>query len=199
MNILKTIIAAIALFFTTQHYAQDISKALTKGDNAKDFVLKNAKGEDIRLYDLLKKGKVVLTWYRGGWCPYCNVALGQLQEVLPQIKAEGATLVALTPELPDYSLSTQEKNELEFEVLTDLNNDVARAYGIVFTLDAKTGKYYEEKLQLSVRNATSSSELPVPATYIIDSKGKIRYAYINPDYKQRVDVKTLIKELKQID
>ena len=121
-----------------------------------------------------------------------------MQDELPQIKAQGATLVALTPELPDYSLTTKEKNELQFEVLTDVNNNVARNYGVVFTLDSKTAKRYEEGLQLSLRNGTNSSELPIPATYVIDKKGIIRYAYINPDYKQRADAKVVVQELKKL-
>ena len=100
--------------------------------------LKNALGKKVKLSTLLKNGNVVLTWYRGGWCPYCNRALQGWQEVLAEIKAQGATFVALTPELPDYSLSTKEKHQLTFEILTDLNNEVASRYGLVFTLDENT-------------------------------------------------------------
>ncbi|GIZ14161.1 peroxiredoxin-like family protein [Capnocytophaga catalasegens] len=197
-NILTTIGVALTLFVATNLQAQDASKALKQGEKAKDFTLKNAKGESIRLYNLLEKGAVVLTWYRGGWCPYCNVALQKLQDELPQIKKQGATLVALTPEFPDYSLTTKEKNKLQFEVLTDVNNNVARSYGVVFTLDSKTTKRYEEDLQLSLHNGTNSSELPIPATYIIDKNGIIRYAYVNPDYKQRADAKVVVQELKKL-
>lgn len=178
--------------------AQDVSKALKVGDKAVDFTLKNAKGEDVTLYSLLEKGNVVITWYRGGWCPYCNVALSQLQEKLPEFKSLNTNLVALTPELPDHSLSTQEKNKLEFEVLTDLNNEVARLYGVVFKLDDKTAQRYEQALHLSSRNGTNSSELPVPATYIIDKKGKIRYAFVNPNYKERANPEVIIQELRKI-
>lgn len=178
--------------------AQDVSKALKVGDKAINFTLKNAKGEDVTLYSLLEKGNVVITWYRGGWCPYCNVALSQLQEKLPEFKSLNTNLVALTPELPDHSLSTQEKNKLEFEVLTDLNNEVARLYGVVFKLDDKTAQRYEQALHLSSRNGTNSSELPVPATYIIDKKGKIRYAFVNPNYKERANPEVIIQELRKI-
>ena len=134
-NVLKSVIVLLAIFVVGTLQAQDASKALKQGDKVKDFTLKNAKGEEVNLSVLLKKGPVVLTWYRGGWCPYCNLALKQLQEELAQIKEQGAMLVALTPELPDHSLTTQEKNALEFEVLTDLHNEVARSYGLVFKLD----------------------------------------------------------------
>ncbi|MFK8302475.1 peroxiredoxin-like family protein [Capnocytophaga stomatis] len=194
----KKIFLGIFFLLSVASQAQDVSKALKVGDKAINFTLKNAKGEDVTLYSLLEKGNVIITWYRGGWCPYCNVALNQLQEKLPEFKSLNASLVALTPELPDHSLSTQEKNKLEFEVLTDLNNEVARLYGVVFKLDDKTANRYEQALHLSVRNGTDSSELPVPATYVIDKKGNIRYAYVNPDYKERANLEVIIQELRKI-
>ncbi|MGP1420614.1 MAG: peroxiredoxin-like family protein [Tannerella sp.] len=197
-NVLKSVIVLLAIFVVGTLQAQDASKALKQGDKVKDFTLKNAKGEEVNLSVLLKKGPVVLTWYRGGWCPYCNLALKQLQEELAQIKEQGAMLVALTPELPDHSLTTQEKNALEFEVLTDLHNEVARSYGLVFKLDPQTAERYESMLHLSAHNGTDSSELPIPATYVVDTDGTIRYAYVNPDYKQRADAKTVVEELKKL-
>ncbi|GET45329.1 peroxiredoxin-like family protein [Capnocytophaga felis] len=194
----KKMFLGFFLLLSVTLQAQDVSKALKVGDKAVDFTLKNAKGEDVTLYSLLEKGNVVITWYRGGWCPYCNVALSQLQEKLPEFKSLNTNLVALTPELPDHSLSTQEKNKLEFEVLTDLNNEVARLYGVVFKLDDKTAQRYEQALHLSSRNGTNSSELPVPATYIIDKKGKIRYAFVNPNYKERANPEVIIQELRKI-
>lgn len=194
----KKIFLGIFFLLSVASQAQDVSKALKVGDKAINFTLKNAKGEDVTLYSLLEKGNVIITWYRGGWCPYCNVALNQLQEKLPEFKSLNASLVALTPELPDHSLSTQEKNKLEFEVLTDLNNEVARLYGVVFKLDDKTAQRYEQALHLSSRNGTNSSELPVPATYVIDKKGNIRYAYVNPDYKERANPEVIIQELRKI-
>ena len=121
MKIFKTLLFAV-LLAVAPIYGQDASKALKVGDKAPQFTLKNALGKKVKLSTLLKNGNVVLTWYRGGWCPYCNRALQGWQEVLAEIKAQGATFVALTPELPDYSLSTKEKHQLTFEILTDLNN-----------------------------------------------------------------------------
>lgn len=178
--------------------SQDISNALKVGDKAPDFVLKNSHGKQVKLSSLLAKGKVILTWYRGGWCPYCNKALSQLQEILPQIKEQGATVVALTPELPDYSSGTINKNKLQFEILSDIDNKIAEIYGLKFTLDQKTATFYESKMNLSKVNGNNLSQLPVPATYIIDRKGIIRFAYLNPNYKERVNPTELIKELKKI-
>lgn len=179
-------------------WAQDTSKALKMADKAIPFTLKNATGQEVALASLLAKGPVVLTWYRGGWCPYCNVALKQLQQKLPQIKALGATLVALSPELPDNTLSTKEKDKLEFEVLSDLNNEVARMYGIVFKLSPETGAKYNESFQLNAHNGSMSEELPFPATYIIDKSGVIQYAFVDADYKKRVNVDTVVAKLKKL-
>ena len=179
-------------------YGQDASKALKVGDKAPNFTLKNALGKKVKLSALLKKGNVVLTWYRGGWCPYCNRALQSWQEALPELKAQGAIFIALTPELPDYSLSTKEKHHLRFEVLTDLNNEVARSYGLVFTLDEATATRYEQGFGLSVYNGNHLNQLPMPATYIIDQKGLIQYAFVNPDYTQRANPEEVIKKLKEM-
>ena len=197
MKILKTLLFAV-LLTVVPIYWQDASKALKVGDKAPNFTLKNALGKKVKLSALLKKGNVVLTWYRGGWCPYCNRALQSWQEALPELKAQGAIFIALTPELPDYSLSTKEKHHLQFEVLTDLNNEVARSYGLVFTLDEATATRYEQGFGLSAYNGNHLNQLPMPATYIIDQKGVIQYAFVNPDYTQRANPEEVIKKLKEM-
>lgn len=179
-------------------YSQDASKALKKGDKAIDFTLTNAVGKEVNLATLLKKGPVVLTWYRGGWCPYCNTALKQLQDMLPEFTSANATLVALTPELPDKSLSTKEKHKLEFEVLSDINNSIARNYGLVFKLDKVTAIKYETIVGLSKFNGNKDNELPIPATYVIDQDGTIAYAYVNPDYKVRSNPTDILNALNQL-
>lgn len=197
MKIFKTLLFAV-LLAVAPIYGQDASKALKVGDKAPQFTLKNALGKKVKLSTLLKNGNVVLTWYRGGWCPYCNRALQSWQEVLPEIKAQGATFVALTPELPDYSLSTKEKHQLTFEILTDLNNEVASRYGLVFTLDENTAVRYEKGFGLSAYNGNHLNQLPMPATYIINQKGVIVYAFVNADYTQRANTEEVIKKLKEI-
>lgn len=197
MKIFKTLLFAV-LLAVAPIYGQDASKALKVGDKAPQFTLKNALGKKVKLSTLLKNGNVVLTWYRGGWCPYCNRALQSWQEVLPEIKAQGATFVALTPELPDYSLSTKEKHQLTFEILTDLNNEVASRYGLVFTLDENTAVRYEKGFGLSAYNGNHLNQLPMPATYIINQKGVIVYAFVNADYTQRANNEEVIKKLKEI-
>ena len=173
-----------------------LKKARKAGDTAPDFSLTNAKGEAVRLSDYLKKGPVVITWYRGGWCPYCNLTLGALQQHLPDFRKEGASLLALTPELPDKSLSTAEKNELKFEVLSDVNSNVARTYGLVFKLTDEVAAMYEDKFGLSEYNGNDSNELPLAATYVINQAGKIIYAFVDADYRNRAEPADILKALK---
>lgn len=175
--------------------AQSKDQGLREGDKAPDFTLKDQTGKEVRLYDALKNGPVVLTWYRGGWCPYCNLAMKGLSDKVNEINELGATLLALTPEIPDKSMTTIEKNELKFSVLSDLDNQVARKYDIVFKLEEKTAKRYEEGFGLSQYNGNTNAELPIPVTYIIDQKGIIRYAYVNPDYKHRANPDEVLVKL----
>jgi len=182
---------------TTKHIYQEgldaviesgvLESAKQVGEMAPGFTLNNALGEEIALADYLAKGPVVLIWYRGGWCPYCNLTLHHLQQELPRIKAEGANLIALTPEQPDQSISTSEKHDLEFEVLSDIGNKVAKTYGVVFKLTDDVATIYNEKFNLNAHNGDSTNELPLAATYIIDTDGKIAYAFIDPDYRKRAE------------
>ena len=168
------------------------------GDVAPDFVLPHASGEKVKLSDALKDGPVVLTWYRGGWCPYCNLTLHAMQKELPNFKAAGATLFALTPEVPDHSMSTAEKNELEFQVLSDLDNQVAREYGVVFKLTDDVAAIYEEKFGLSEYNGNKSAELPLAATYVIGTDGKIVYAFLDADYRNRAEPSKITEVLQSL-
>ena len=173
-----------------------LSEAKHEGDVAPDFELKNAKGRSLKLSDVYKSGPVVLTWYRGGWCPYCNLSLKALQDALPEIKALGASLVALTPETPDKSLSTQEKNALDFEVLTDENNEVARSYGLVFRVPDYVNKHYLNHFDISEFNGNDSQELPLAATYIINTEGKIVFEFLSADYRERAEPSELLDALR---
>lgn len=173
-----------------------LSNAKQVGDAAPNFVLKNALGESVTLEDYLKEGPVVLTWYRGGWCPYCNLTLQQLQQELPNFKANNANLLALTPELPDQSISTTEKNDLEFEVLSDIGNKVAKDYGIVFSLTDAVAGIYNKSFDMNSHNGDTSNELPLAATYIINEEGKIEYAFLDTDYRNRAEPSEITAFLK---
>ncbi|WKN45158.1 peroxiredoxin-like family protein [Tunicatimonas pelagia] len=175
-----------------------MQQARQEGDTAVDFTLPNARGQSMSLKEYLQEGPVVLTWYRGGWCPYCNITLRALQQALPEFKAKGANLLALTPELPDKSLSTQEKNELEFEVLTDQANEVVRKYGLVFKLTPEVSELYKKNFSLAEYNGNDSDELPLAATYVIDKQGIIRYAFLDAEYRHRAEPQEIIEVLKSI-
>lgn len=173
-------------------------RALNVQDTAPDFQLKNATGNLVSLHDYIVKGPVVLTWYRGGWCPYCNLTLRALQESLPAFQTKGASLLALTPELPDHSLSTLEKNELTFEVLSDIGNAVARRYGVVFKLTNEVAAAYQKGFDLHGVNGDESDELPLAATYVIDQQGIIRYAFLDAEYRNRAEPADILAVLDQI-
>ena len=175
-----------------------LEKALNVEDKAHNFTLKNALNESVTLYDELKNGPVVLTWYRGGWCPYCNITLHALQEKLPEFKNEGATLLALTPELPDNSLSTSEKNNLEFAVLSDLKNTIGKEYGVVYTLTDDVATIYNAGFGLNNVNGDTSNELPLAATYVIDTNGIITYAFLDADYTVRAEPSEILAALQKL-
>ncbi|HRH46968.1 MAG TPA: peroxiredoxin-like family protein, partial [Pyrinomonadaceae bacterium] len=150
------------------------SKALKAEDTAPGFDLPNAVGKQISLMELLKEGPVIVSFYRGEWCPYCNLQLHAYNRILPQIKSLGANLVAISPQTPDHSLSMKEKNELEFEVLSDQNNQVAKQYGLTFKINEEMRPFHQQAgSDLSQFNGEDSWELPVPGTFIIASNGII--------------------------
>lgn len=172
--------------------------ALTRGDKAPDFDLPNAKEQIIRLSDLTKSGPVVLTWYRGGWCPYCNIQLNAYNQALGEFESANGQLVAISPEIPDSSLSTSEKNSLNFEVLSDKDNKVAKLFGIVYTLPEGVAKFFEGRIDLAAYNKNSSNQLPLAVTYIIDTDMTIQYAFIDADYKKRAEPSRLIEVLNSL-
>ena len=180
--------------------ASDVGKnAILVGDRAADFTLPNATGTPVSLYEVLKQGPVVLSFYRGGWCPFCSLELQALQSILPDIRALGATLIGVSPETPDNSLSTVEKQQLEFEVLSDQGNQVARDYGLLFTVyEEMRPLYLEWGFDLPAVNGEDSWEIPVPATYVIDANGIIRAGYVNKDYTKRMEPDDILAALREM-
>jgi peroxiredoxin len=166
------------------------------GDKATDFSLQNAKGKKTNLYTNLTEGPVVLTWYRGGWYPYCNITLNQLQKDLTKFSALGARIMALTPELPDSSINTAQKNALKFDVLSDLGNKVAEQYGVVYTLTPDVATRYQEGFGLHEYNGNKSNKLPLAVTYVIGTDGIIKYAFLHADYRKRAEPSVLLEVLK---
>ncbi len=179
--------------------SQIAEQSLSVGAKIPNFTLPNAVENKIDIKSLLEKGVLVISFYRGGWCPYCNLELRALQQFLGEIEAQGATLVAISPETPDNSLSTKEKNELTFEVLSDIGNQVAKQFGLVFTLPEIVRPIYEQfGIDLPAYNGDSTFQLPIPATYIIKPDGTIAYSFVNPDYTQRLDPTEIVTVITQI-
>ena len=176
-----------------------VEQALKLGDRAPNFALPNAIEKSIELEKLLQTSTVVISFYRGGWCPYCNLELRALQQYLPEIKANDATLVAISPQTPDNSLSTAEKNELTFEVLSDVGNQVAQKFGLVFTIPEELRPIYTNfGIDLPDHNGDDTFQLPIPATYVITPNGTIVQAFVEPDYTKRLDPKEIINTLQNL-
>jgi peroxiredoxin len=177
-----------------------VAPGLAVGDLAPGFSLNDAVGNQVVLAELLTKGPVVITFYRGEWCPYCNLQLRALQQVLPEITATGATLVAISPQAPDHGLTMTEKHELAFPVLSDLDQSVSESYKVRFDV---TGEL--EDLQVNVfqndpakQNADNRRSLPVPSTFVIDQGGRVRFASVSADWRKRVEPADVIAALKAI-
>ena len=170
---------------------------LKAGDRAPAIVLTNAKGATVDVGTLLKKGPVIVSFYRGGWCPYCNLELRAYQALLPEFTAAGASLVAISPEKPDDSLSTAEKNALTFEVLSDVGQKVGRAFGLVYDFTEELKSAYQGfNLDIPAKNGTPGEwALPVSATYAIDRDGTIIYANTDVDYRDRADPRDVLNAL----
>lgn len=173
--------------------------ALKVGDRAPSIVLGNAKGETVDVGALLRKGPVIVAFYRGGWCPFCNLELRAFQRIIPDIEAAGASLVAISPEKPDDSPSTVEKNALTFEVLSDVGQKVGRAFRLVYDFsDELKSAYNGFGLDIPAKNGTAGEwALPMSATYIIDRDGVIIYAYTDADYRDRADPIDILAVLKR--
>jgi peroxiredoxin len=178
-----------------------VAKSLQVGATLPIFSLPNATGKIVRSDALLQKGFLLISFYRGQWCPYCNLELKALQAHLPQIEAMGVQLVAISPQTPDFSLSMKEKNELAFEVLSDTGNAYAKKLGIVFSLSQALRPVYESfGIDLSAHNGTegdASFELPVPATYLVSPEGRVLERFVNVDYRERLEPSTVLAWLEK--
>ena len=155
---------------------------LKVGDQAPSFILPNSYNKSIPLNFLLQKGPVIISFYRGSWCPFCNLELRALQSHMSEFKSYKASLVAISPEKANFSDALIEKNQLTFEVLSDIGNKVAKEYGLAFKLGETTKKLMLEvfKNDITQFNGDSSWELPIPGTFVIDQNGTIRLTYAEP-------------------
>lgn len=185
--------------FEQLHASSIAAHALGTGQQAPDFELPNVRGETVRLSQVLERGPVVLSFYRGGWCPFCNLELRALQARLPEMQALGACLIGISPELPDHALSTAGRLELGFEVLSDAGNSTARDFGLLYTVfEEMRPLYLKWGLDVPACNGDHSWELPVPASYVIDTGGTVRAAYVNKDYTRRMEPEAIVAALREL-
>ncbi|MFK7759384.1 MAG: peroxiredoxin-like family protein [Phycisphaerales bacterium] len=182
---------------TTQ--LMDIER-LKVGDTFADFTIPTpvspTDSDELQLSTMLESGPVVVTFFRGSWCPYCRNELSDIQDNIKKFQDLGATIIAVSPELPEKSEELNEKLDLGFYVAHDENNDFARSLGLTFKLDAKTIKKYREyNINLPKANGTRKWELPVPATYVISQDSTVAYVYDNEDYSKRASHKEILAAL----
>ena len=176
-----------------------LDDALAAGQEAPDFALPNVHGRQVSLSEALRTGPAIVTFYRGGWCPYCNIQLKAYQRALPAITDLGGQLIAISPQLPDASLSTAEKNGLEFEVLSDVGNLVARSFGLVYALPEELrAALRSNNKALPAINGDDSWELPLPATFVIAPDRRIALAYVDVDYRHRLAPEDLTASLRSL-
>jgi peroxiredoxin len=163
---------------------------------APEFKLKDQSGVEVSLKELRKKGPVVVLFYRGAWCPFCNRQLKALQDSLGMLYSRGAQVVAITPELPEGIDSTIKKTGAIFPILHDQDMKVSSAYQVVFNVDERTlGRYRTGGIDLLKANGQRTAMLPVPAVYIINTEGSVTYRYFNENYRTRVSVQEILKNL----
>jgi len=174
-------------------------RARKAGDIAPEFAIKDPDGKPVSSRELLARGPLVISFYRGVWCPYCNLELQALQAALPEFAARGASLVAISPQTAPNSRKSQRENKLGFPILSDVGSEVADSFGIRFALpDYLVELYKSFKNDLPAFNDDPSWVLPMPARYVIGTDGIIAYSEVNPDYTQRPDPTELLPVLDRL-
>jgi peroxiredoxin len=194
---MKQLVVLVAISIFTLSFAKfDKPTGLKKGDKAPEFTAKNQMGEEVSLKAQLKTGAVVLVFYRGQWCPYCNKQLSALQDSLSMITDKGAKLIAVSPEKAENIAKTIEKTKATYSVVSDMDLKIMNAYKVTFGLDEETTKKYKSYgIDLADANGANGNNLPVPAVYIIGKDGKIIHRYFDENYAKRMSVKEIISLL----
>jgi peroxiredoxin len=176
-----------------------VENALKEGAQAPGFTLPDAHGNSVSLSHLLRQGPVVVTFFRGQWCPYCHLALRAYQQALPQLQAARATLVAISPQTPDHNKALAEKLALTFALLSDRGNQVARTYGLVFTIDkALRLAHLRVGAALPVFNGTDAWDLPMAGTFLVTQSGTVHLGFVDPDFTRRLDPSVIVARLNEL-
>ncbi len=209
-------LSAVANYFTTEVFTAEqvrpakaaieaaiaadiISQIKTVGENVSDFTLPDADGHSVTLATLLGGGPVVVVFYRGEWCPYCNLHLARFQQHLDEIKAFGATLVAVSPQSPDHSSNVQNNNSLGFPVLSDIGSHVAQQFGVAYREPAEMAELHDAfGINLADFNGGDGEMLPIPATFVLRQDGTIAWVNADFDYTKRSEPKDVLAVLSQL-
>jgi peroxiredoxin len=180
--------------------ASGVAPGLAVGAEAPDLTLRDTSGRPTRLSEAAGDGPMVVSFYRGGWCPYCSLELQALQETLPDIRALGATVVAITPEKPDHTIALAARERLGFPVLADTHQEAGRAFRVVFTAPASVKDLYTETFgfDLSRQTADGSWDLPIPATFVLDADLVVRATWVDADYTRRADPADILAALRAL-
>jgi peroxiredoxin len=190
----KLFLSSFALLITLQLFAQERLKV---GAKAPLFNLKDNAGKQIDLKNILKENKsVVLFFYRGQWCPHCNKHIKNLQDSLQLLSAKGAYVIGVSPETASGIDKTIAKTKASFSIISDKDYGIMKAYKVNYVMEPGLAERYKKNgLDVALANGQTDYVLPVPATYIIDKSGKIKYVFFDKDYKKRPSVKTLAANL----
>ncbi|MGZ2368480.1 peroxiredoxin-like family protein [Ancylomarina sp. YFZ004] len=193
---MKRILFGILAILSLNTFAQKAESSLQIGQKAPDFEAFDQNGSKFNSTDILKEEQIIVVFYRGQWCPFCNRHLSELQDHLEDFKKAGAQIVAISPEKTENISKTIKKTKAEFPVLWDKDNSIMEAFGVDFILPKNLQvKYKEYGVDLIKDNGNSSQTLPVPATFIIGTNGKIKYLQYDPDYKNRSSAKDILEQL----
>ena len=197
-NMRRLFFLLVGFIFSSLVEAQEKPEGLFINSKAPDFKAIDQYGNEIRLKDVLKDSLVVLFFYRGQWCPYCNKQLKKLEDSLQLIKDKRAKLIAVTPEKNEYILKTIEKTKASYSLIYDRDMKIMKAYGVAFEVDEKTlSRYKNADIDLATANGQKDKiYLPVPAVYIINKEGTIFYRYFDADYKKQPAVKDILEKLR---
>ena len=169
-----------------------------RGDAAPDVTVLDSQGKPFRLSDQWAAGPLIVVFFRGGWCNYCNLQLRDWQRHHAALRRLGATLLAISPQAPERSTATTQDNRLAFPIMSDTNLAAANAFGIAFTLPPELVEYFAQiGTDIPVLNGNGLWALPVPATYLIDTRGVIQYADVEPDYRRRPDPADALRALEK--
>jgi peroxiredoxin len=192
-------LAAWQAFVDQLGRAHSVEGALKVGDAMPPFVLPNAEGRLVASDELLAKGPLVISFYRGDWCPYCRAMLAALQAALPRIAATGGRLVALTPDSGGRPLANKRRQRLTFEVLSDTDYAVGLQFGVVFQVpEAYRRRLAAEGINLPERHGSGGWLIPMPASFVADRGGIIRYAFVDGDFTRRAEPEAIVAVLREL-